>query len=82
MLCSEDDVFSKLEAEEQNKALHSALRRLEKTEQEIIIRYYYYNQMTKQISSETGINLETVKIKLSRSRKKLKDIFDEGGYFR
>lgn len=58
-----------------------AIQKLEENEQDIIIRYYYYNQSTKQISDETGINLETVKSKLRRSRKKLKDIFDKGGYF-
>ena len=82
IICSEDNTFDKLAAEEQNKVISSALSKLDKSEQDILIRYYYYNQSIRQISDETNINYETVKSKLSRSRKKLKDIFDKGGYFR
>ena len=82
IICSEDNVFDRLEAEEKTKILRSAIRKLNKTERNILIRYYYYNQSTKQISEETGINIETVKSKLNRSRKKLKDILNIGGYFK
>lgn len=82
LICSDDNAFDKLMADEQNRIISSALRKLSKSEQEIVIRYYYYNQSTKQISEETNTNLETVKSKLSRSRKKLRDIFDKGGYFK
>jgi len=81
IICSEDNVFDTLEAKEQALLLKRSIQKLDKSEQDIIIRYYYYNQSTKQISEETGMNLETVKSKLSRSRKKLKDILDNGGYF-
>ena len=81
IICSEDNVFDTLETKEQAEIVKMAIQKLEENEQDIIIRYYYYNQSTKQISDETGINLETVKSKLRRSRKKLKDIFDKGGYF-
>ena len=82
LICSEDCLFDKLEQEEQNKLLHSEIQKLDESERNILIRYYYYNQSTKQISVETGINYETVKSKLNRSRKKLKDVFDKGGYFK
>jgi len=82
IICSDDNAFDKLEAKEQNEVIMKALSRLEKSEQDILIRYYFYNQTTKQISDETKINYETVKSKLNRSRKKLKDIFEKGGYFR
>ncbi len=82
IICSDDNVFDKLMADEQNKVISSALHKLDKSEQEILIRYYYYNQSAKQISDEINMKHETVKSKLSRSRKKLKDIFDKGGYFR
>ena len=82
VICSEDNIFDKLEATEQNKVITSAMRKLDKSERDILTRYYYYNQSTKVISDETKINHETVKSRLRRSRKKLKDIFDEGGYFK
>lgn len=82
IICSEDNTFDKLENDEQNKIISSAMRKLNKSERDILVRYYYYNQSAKEISDETNINYETVKSKLSRSRKKLKDIFDKGGYFK
>ncbi|MBQ4573253.1 MAG: sigma-70 family RNA polymerase sigma factor, partial [Clostridia bacterium] len=81
-ICSDDNAFDKLEADEQNEVISSALKKLDKKDQDILIRYYYYNQSTKQISIETNTNLETIKSRLNRSRKKLKDIFEEGGYFK
>lgn len=82
IICSDDNAFDKLEADEQNEVISSALKKLDKKDQDILIRYYYYNQSTKQISIETKSNLETIKSRLNRSRKKLKDIFEEGGYFK
>ena len=82
IICSADNTFDKLEKEEQNKIISSAMRKLDKSERDILLRYYYYNQSTKEISKEIKINHETVKSKLSRSRKKLKDILDKGGYFK
>ena len=82
IICSEDNTFDNLAKEEQNKIISSALHKLDKSERDILLRYYYYNQSTKEISEEIKINHETVKSKLSRSRKKLKDIFDKGGYFK
>ena len=82
IVCSDDNIFDTLEANEQNKIISSAMRKLDKSERDIILRYYYYNQSTKEISDETKINHETVKSRLRRSRNKLKDIFEEGGYFK
>lgn len=82
IVCSEDNTFDKLGNEEQSKVISEALGKLEPAEREVLIRYYYCDQSTKTIADETGINLETVKSRLKRGRKKLKDIFDEGGYFK
>ncbi len=82
IICSDDNIFDTLEANEQNKVISSAIRKLDKSERDILIRYYYYNQSTKMISDETKTNHETVKSKLCRGRKKLKDILDKGGYFK
>ncbi len=82
IICSEDNMFDKLEREEQNRVIFSALHKIKAEEREVLIRYYFYNQTVRQISGETDVNPETVKSRLARGRKKLKDILDEGGYFR
>ena len=45
------------------------------------IRYYYYYQPVRKIAEITGINIETVKSKLQRTRKKLKDALINRGYW-
>ena len=41
---------------------------------EIFVRYYKFNEKIKEISKATGINVSTVKTKLSRGKRKLKII--------
>ena len=82
VICSEDNVFDRLLADEQKRVIDGALRQLEDEEREIIVRYYYFDSSVKQIADEMNIKYETAKSKLQRGRKKLKDIFDKGGYFK
>lgn len=82
VVCSEDNVFDKLEQKEQSAVISSALSQMKPKEQELLIRYYFYNQTVKQISEETDTNIGTVKSILSRARQKLKTILEEGGYFK
>lgn len=82
IVCSEDNVFDKLEQKEQSAVISAALSQMKPKEQELLIRYYFYNQTVKQISEETDTNIVTVKSILSRARQKLKTILEEGGYFK
>lgn len=82
IICSDDNVFDNLEQNEQHKIISSALHKLKPEESDILIRYYFYNQTVRQISDETVTNIETVKSRLARGRKKLKSILDKGGYFK
>ncbi|MCD8107606.1 MAG: RNA polymerase sigma factor [Oscillospiraceae bacterium] len=73
------DDFLGLEKEEQAKEIKAALDRLKKSEREVLLRYYYYNQTVTQISEETGTNVATVKTRLQRGRAKLREILEKGG---
>ncbi len=82
VLISGGDVFDELEKKEKTKIVNQAVEGLKDNEREVIVRYYYYNQTVSRISSETEINIETVKSTLQRSRNKLKKILDKGGFFK
>lgn len=60
--------------------LQKAILDMQYPEREIFIRYYYYYQPVSLIAEEMHINLSTVKTKLYRGRKRLKNILSEGGY--
>ena len=49
------------------------VKHMKQPEQEILLRYYYYFQPVEQIAQEMNMNPATVKTKLFRSRKSLKD---------
>ena len=53
---------------------------LKEPDREILIRHYYYYQPVKKIAEIMEINIETVKSKLQRTRKKLKDALINRGY--
>lgn len=50
-------------------------------DREIFLRHYYYCQSLKTISQEMDINISTIKTKLHRGRKKLKEIIIKGGNY-
>ena len=60
--------------------LKEEIANLKEPDREILIRHYYYYQPVKEISEIMGINIETVKSKLQRTRKKLKDALINRGY--
>lgn len=78
-----EDDFS-IADETEKKDIHRELREIiaeiGQPDREILIRHYYWNQTTSQISGETGINAETVKSKLRRTRDKIKAKLIERGY--
>lgn len=76
MFAIEDNASKNILKKEQQKILKKALSKMDKTDKEIFIRYYYYNQKTKQISTEMDLNLQTVKSRLKRGREKLKAILE------
>ena len=79
-IADDGDIFEKYENESLVSDLKEEISKLKEPDKEILIRYYYYYQPVKEISEIMGINIETVKSKLQRTRKKLKDALTGKGY--
>lgn len=78
----EDDhsIDEREESKELIRELKKAVDKLGEPEREILIRYYFYYQKIEDISAYMKINPATVKVKLHRTRKKLKAILTERGF--
>lgn len=77
---SGEDPEQSLEAKELSLQIREAVFALSEPDQEIFLRHYYGYQPVAAIAQEMGINLSTVKTRLFRGRKKLKEILLKGGY--
>ncbi|MGN1225383.1 MAG: RNA polymerase sigma factor [Ruminococcus sp.] len=80
ILSSEENMEQTAEQLELAEILQETLSDLPCTEQDILIRYYYYQQTVREIAEEMKLNENTVKTKLFRSRKKLRRQLTERGY--
>ena len=78
----EDDFSIEDETEKKDisREIREIIEEIDLPDKEIVIRYYYYYQTVSQISSAMGINLETVKSKLRRTREKIKAKLIERSY--
>lgn len=56
------------------EALWNAVMSLGEPDNEIFVRYYKYGEKLREISKATGLNLSTVKTRLSRGKRKLRGI--------
>lgn len=65
---------------EQKTMVEAALMEMGQPDREIFLRHYYYCQSVAEIGKRMGMNLSTVKSRLSRGRKKLKKQLLEGGF--
>ncbi len=66
----------KLERIEEREAMIRLIRELGEPDSEIFIRYYYYDEKISYISKVMSIKSGTVKTKLARGRRRLKDILE------
>lgn len=80
LLISSDNPEKAFQEQELALFLQKAILAMQYPEREIFIRHYYYYQPVSLIAEEMHINLSTVKTKLHRGRKRLKEILSEGGY--
>lgn len=80
ILIVESKVEDNLLKDELGEVLNECISTLEEPDKEIIIRYYLFYYKIREISETLNLNESTVKTKLMRSRKKLKDIMIERGY--
>lgn len=79
-LADDSDIFENTENSGLIHDLKDEIANLKEPDREILIRYYYYYQPVKEIAEMMKINIETVKSKLQRTRKKLKDALINRGY--
>lgn len=60
-----------------NSFLWDAVMSLGEPDNEIFIRFYKFDEKLKEISKATGLNISTIKTKLSRGKRKLKKILSD-----
>lgn len=58
----------------ENEQLWNAVMELGEPDNEIFVRFYKFDEKLKDISKATGLNISTIKSKLSRGKRKLKRI--------
>lgn len=80
LLVSGGDLTELAERRERAEYIRAALDALGPPDNEVFLRYYYYNESVSQIAEEMGMNVSTVKSKLQRGRSKLKEKLEKGGY--
>ncbi|MBQ8725052.1 MAG: sigma-70 family RNA polymerase sigma factor [Oscillospiraceae bacterium] len=80
VIASDVNVEDEAEQQELSELLSKLLSELSDKEREIMLRFYYYRQTVSEISQEMDMNVSTVKTKLSRCRKKLRQKLQERGY--
>lgn len=68
------------ELEETIQELRKAIDLINEPDREILIRHYFYYQKIEYISECMNIRSATIKVKLHRTRKKLKKILTERGF--
>jgi len=69
------------ERSEKYRILKEALSKLLDEEKSIIILFYFEDMSIKSISNKFGLSKGTVKVRLHRSREKLRNILEDSGYF-
>ena len=57
-----------------------ALLSLNPVDREVLLRFYFYRQSVREIAGEMHMKESTVKTRMYRSRKKLRQLFTERGY--
>ncbi len=74
------DVEREVEQREQKRLVNEALLAMPHPDREIFYRYYYFYQPVKDIAAALDMNPATVKTRLHRGRKQLKDKLTQGGF--
>ncbi len=74
------DVEQGVQQRELARQVNAALQTMEVPDREIFYRYYYYCQPVKAIAAAMGMNPSTIKTRLFRGRKQLRDVLTKGGF--
>lgn len=70
-----------LEEKELNDCIIRNLKSLGEEEYLVFTKYYYQDKKVKDISKELGLSVSNVKTKLHRTRKKVKEFLEIGGFY-
>ncbi len=68
------------EKKEISAELLNVIDEIREPDREILIRHYFYYQKVAEIAEKMNIKLDTVKVKLYRTRNKLRQLLTERGY--
>lgn len=74
IISSHSEPHTKIEQDEEREAMIQAINELGEPDNEIFMRYYYYDEKISHISKMMSLPGNTVKTKLARGRKKLKGV--------
>lgn len=74
IISSGSEPYESVEAQEQRAMLLGLINELGEPDSEIFLRYYYYDERISRISAAMGIGSSTIKTKLARGRKKMKEM--------
>lgn len=80
VIISDDNVEDETAKRELSEILKEVISDLPEKEREIMLRFYYYQQKVSEIADDMGINDSTVKTKLFRSRKAMREKLEKRGY--
>lgn len=80
-IASNFNVEKLLEEKELNDCIIRNLKNLGEAEYLIFTKYYYQDKKVKDISKELGLSVSNVKTKLHRTRKKVKEFLEIGGFY-
>lgn len=69
-----------IEQRDINNCIANNLKEIGETEYLIFTKFYYEGKKVKQIAKEMNMSVSNVKIKLHRTRKKMKEILKVGGF--
>ncbi|GAA0075726.1 sigma-70 family RNA polymerase sigma factor [Clostridium sp. CTA-5] len=73
-ISNDEDITNLVTKKEEHSKLIEAIKKLEQPDREIIIRKYYLNQSSKEISKAIDLKVNTIDKKASRCLQKLKKI--------
>lgn len=74
------DINNVIEERELNECIIQNLKKMGKTEYEIFTKFYYEGKKVKEIAKEMGLSASNVKVKLHRTREKIKEFLKVGGF--
>ena len=80
VVAADTDVSAQAEQAELAEIVREVMGLLPEQDREILMRYYFYRQTVSEIAGELHMKESTVKTRMYRSRKKLRQLFTERGY--